>query len=148
MISLRNYIDDDAELFQKYSYKNMTIEDIKKLFAEWNSKVYQGRYFEMFAILNGQEIIGSISLYQHSANVISYGLEIFDCYRKQGFGRQAMNIAFDIAKTKGYKIVLQQIRIDNRASVALHHSLGFETDGYAYRNKKGNEVSIYLKLLV
>lgn len=34
------------------------------------------------------------------------------------------------------------------ASPALHRALGFETDGYAYINKKGNEVAIYLRSLI
>lgn len=42
---------------------------------------------------------------------------------------------------------MQQIRADNVASIALHNSLGFETDGYVYTNKKGNEVLIYIKVL-
>jgi hypothetical protein len=42
---------------------------------------------------------------------------------------------------------MQQIRADNVVSSALHNSLGFETDGYVYRNKKGNEVLIYIKVL-
>ena len=56
-------------------------------------------------------------------------------------------LAMDIAKSKGYKVVMQQIRADNVASIALHNSQGFETDGYVYTNKKGNEVLIYIKVL-
>ncbi len=58
-----------------------------------------------------------------------------------------MNAALEIAESKGYKIVLQDIRSDNIASIALHQSLGFETDKYAYVNKKGNEVFLFLKAL-
>ena len=101
----------------------------------------------MFAIVKDEEIVGRISLYQHSANVISCGPEIFEGYCRQGFAKEAMLLAMDIAKSSGYKVVMQQIRADNVASVALHNSLGFETDGYVYRNQKGNEVLIYIKVL-
>ena len=58
-----------------------------------------------------------------------------------------MSIALEIVKSKGYKIVLQQVRSDNIPSIALHLSLDFETDKYGYVNKKGNEVFLFLKAL-
>lgn len=148
MIILRNFVDDDAVTFQEKHSKHLSIEEIRDMFRKWNEKEYEGKYFEMFAIVRDKGIVGRISLYQHSENVVSCGPEIFEEYRRQGFAKQAMTLAMDIAKSKGYKIVLQQIRIDNVASIALHNSLGFETDEYVYRNKKGNEVCIYLKSLV
>ena len=102
----------------------------------------------MFAIVRDEEIVGRISLYQHSANVISCGPEIFEGYCRQGVAKEAMVLAMDIAKGKGYKVIMQQIRTDSVASIALHNSLGFETDGYVYKNKKGNEVLIYVKALI
>lgn len=148
MVVLRNFLDSDAEVFQRKSCKNISLEEIKEMLSHWNAKEHEGRYFEMFAIVNDQEIIGQISLYQHSENVISCGPEIYEGYRKQGYAGEAMMLAMDIAKEKGYKIVSQQVRADNVASIALHRRLGFETNGYVYRNRKGKEVLIYLKSLV
>lgn len=148
MISLRNFCDNDAVIFQKNYYKAISLEEIKEMFSKWNEKEYDGKYFEMFAIVKDQEIMGHISLFHHSENVIACGPEVFHCYRRQGVAKAAMMLAMDIAKSKGYKIVSQQIRVDNVASIALHQQLGFETDGYVYRNRKGNEVLIYLKTLV
>ena len=147
VITLRNFLDGDAPIFQEKHSKHLSIEEIRDMFRKWNKKEYEGKYFEMFAIVKDEDIVGRISLYQHSENVISCGPEIFEGYRRQGFAKEAMLLAMDIAKGKGYKVVMQQIRVDNVASVALHNSLGFETDGYVYRNKKGNEVLIYLKVL-
>ena len=147
MITLRNFLDSDAPIFQEKHSKHLSIEEIRDMFRKWNKKEYEGKYFEMFAIVKDEDIVGRISLYQHSENVISCGPEIFEGYRRQGFAKEAMLLAMDIAKGKGYKVVMQQIRVDNVASVALHNSLGFETDGYVYRNKKGNEVLIYIKVL-
>ena len=145
MIVLRNFKEEDAE--ELIRYKGGTLEEIKEMFSEWNKKEYKNKYYEMFAVTNGQNIIGNISLYHHSENVISCGPEIFIRYRKQGFAKEAMEKAMEKSKEMGYKIVFQQIRVDNTASIALHKSLGFETDGYIYKNKKGNEVLIYLKIL-
>lgn len=147
MLILRNFSNSDAGMFQNKHSQHLSIEEIENLFQQWNNKEYEGKYFEIFAIVKDEEIVGQISLYQHSENVISCSPEIYKgCYRR-GFAKEAMLLAMDIAKGKGYKVVLQQIRVNNVASVALHNSLGFETDGYVYRNKKGNEVLIYIKVL-
>lgn len=147
MILLRNFTADDAEVFQQKQNANMSLDEIKSMFAKWEEKQMAGKYFEMFAVIKDGEIVGAISLYQHSMSVISCGPEIFKSYRKQGIGKDAMLLAMDIAKGKGYKVMSQQIRLNNAASIALHKKLGFETDDYIYTNKNGNEVLIYIKLL-
>ncbi len=125
----------------------MSLDEIKTMLAKWDEKEFFGKYFEMYAIVKNKEIVGMISLYQHSENVISCGPEIFECYRKQGIAQEAMMLAMGIAKKKGYKLVLQQIRVDNTASIALHNKLAFETDEYIYKNSNGNDVQIFIKLL-
>ena len=147
MIVLRNFRDTDASIFQEKHSRHLSLEEIQELFRKWNLREYEGKYFEMFAIIKDEDIVGRISLYQHSENVISCGPEIFEGCCRQRFAKEAMGLAMEISKTKGYKVVLQQIRTDNEASIALHNSLDFETDGYVYRNKKGNEVLIYIKVL-
>ena len=147
MISLRNFMDEDTIEFQQKRNVNMSMNEIKDLFAKWQEKEFEGKYFEMFYVVKDNEIVGMISLYKHSESVISCGPEIFECYRKQGIAEEAMMLAMDIAKAKGYKLVSQQIRLDNTASISLHNKLGFETDGYIYKNKKGNDAVIFIKLL-
>ena len=147
MISLRNFTNDDAEVFQQKQRMNVSLDEIKAMFVKWGEKAYAGKYFEMFAVVKDREIVGYISLYQLSKSVVSCGPEVFEAYRKQGIGSEAMLLAMDIAKNKGYKLVSQQIRRNNAASIALHNKLGFETDEYIYKNKKGNEVLIYVKPL-
>ena len=117
------------------------------MFAKWEEKVYADKYFEMFAVIKDGEIVGSISLYQLSKSIVSCGPEVFKNYRKQGIGRDAMLLVMDIAKNMGYKVVSQQIGRNNAASIALHKKLGFETDEYIYKNRKGNDVLIYVKPL-
>ncbi len=62
--------------------------------------------------------------------------------------REAMLYVCTIAKEKGCKVVSQQIRTNNVASIVLHSSLGFETNGLTYTNAKGNQVAIYSKYLI
>ena len=147
MVLLRNFINDDAEAFQKKQSMHIPLGEIKAMIAQWSEKMHGGKYFEMFAVIKDGELVGSISLYQLSESVVSCGPEIFEADRKKGIGREAMLLAMEIAKNKGYRIVSQQIGRNNAASIALHNKLGFETDEYIYRNKKGNEVLIYLKAL-
>ena len=147
MVILRNFIKDDALNLQKSRYPDLSIEQIENLICEWNQKQVNDKYFEMFAILFDENIVGTISLYEHSTEAVSIGPEIFESYRRKGFAKEAMIYACDIAKEKGYKIVSQQIRMNNIASVALHSSLDFETDGLIYTNAKGNQVLTYSKHL-
>ena len=149
MITLRNFRKNDIVLLQQISgYSDLSAAQIETLMDSWNQKQFNSRFFEMYAIVSDDQIVGTISLYQQSAEVISIGPEIFVGYRRNGFAKEAMMRACQIAKEKGYKIVSQQIRIDNTASIALHASIGFETNGLIYTNAKGNQVSIYLKCLL
>lgn len=148
MIVLRNFTKADAFALQRIKHPNLSIEQIEALIHEWNLKQVNSKYFEMFAILLDENIVGTISLYQHSAEVISIGPEIFKPYRQKGLAKEAMICACTKAKEKGYKIVFQQIRTNNVASIALNSSLGFETNGLTYTNSKGNRVAIHLKSLI
>ena len=58
-----------------------------------------------------------------------------------------MTEAIKIAEQKNYKVVLQQIRTDNKASIRLHESLGFESDTNIYKNRNGNDIYIFLKII-
>ena len=148
MVTLRNFEKADAAILQRFQSPDMSLEDIRNMISGWNTFEFQGKYFEMFAVINGGQIVGTISLYQISEHMVSIGPEIFSEFQRQGFGKEAMLCALDIAKSKGYKMVAQQIKSDNIPSLALHKSLGFETDGYGYLNKKGKEVLVFLKSLL
>ena len=115
------------------------------MISDSDSKSFDGRFFEMYVVMSGEEIVGLISLFEHSASIVSIGPEIFTESRKLGYATKAMQIAIDIARSIGYKIVFQQVRVNNIASIKLHKKLGFETDNIIYKNRKNNEIFIYLK---
>ena len=126
---LRNFEKEDAFTLQQCLYSDFSIEKIESMICDWNTKQFNGKYFDMFAIVSDEKIVGTISLYQHSTEVVSIGPEIFCEYRRKGFAKEAMKCASQTAKEKGFKIVSQQIRVDNTASI-------------------GKKVSIYLKSLI
>ncbi|MBO5788817.1 MAG: GNAT family N-acetyltransferase [Clostridia bacterium] len=148
MILLRNFKKEDASGLQERGFSNLSKEQVEALICDWDKKQFNGKYFEMYAIVSDEKIVGTISLYQHSSEVVSIGPEVFCEYRRKGFAKEAMICACQMAKEKGFKIVSQQIRTNNAASIALHCSLGFETSGLVFTNAKGNQVSIYLKCLI
>ena len=148
MITLRNFEETDAAVLQASSYSGRTLDEIRAMIADWRKREHNGKYSEKLAVVLDGVIVGMLFLYQHTTEVISIGPEIFPGYRKRGLGKVAMSLACDFAKDKGFKIVSQQIRTDNAASIALHTALGFESNGLVYTNQKGNAVVFYLKSLL
>ena len=144
MISLRNFTEMDALELQKNKYRNKTISEVQEMIREMNKKCYSEKYFEMFAVVHQEQIVGMISLYEHSKWVVSCGPEIFDSECRKGYGYEALLRALLIAREKGYKIAAAQIRTDNVASIALHKKARFELE-HEYVNSKGNNVYFMLR---
>ena len=148
MITIRNFECGDAAALQLAVYTERSVEEIEEMISQWNVKQFNGKYSEKLAVLQDETLVGELFLYQHTSEVISIGPEVFPAHRKKGIGKMAMKLALDFAKEKGFKIVSQQIRVDNMASIALHTALGFETNGLTYISPKGSEVAFYLKSLL
>lgn len=147
MITIRKFICKDAESLQKILYPDMSVDEISEMIYEWNTCVCRGRTFEMFAIISDEKIVGYVSLYEHSKTVASAGVEVIAEERGKGIASEAVCRLMQYAFEKGYRIILDQIRKDNTASIRLHERLGFESDGYVYRNQRDQEVVLYLKPL-
>ena len=146
MILLRSFNWDDVSILKENVFIDKSQNEILSIIQEWQTLSFNGKYFEMFAIAEGDKIVGSISLYQHNDYIISAGPEIFKEYRRKGYAFEAMKQAYDYAKKRGYKIATAQIRKDNIASLRLHEKLGFALDREMI-NKHGKEVCIYIKHL-
>ncbi len=146
MILLRNFNQNDIPVLQKNIFTDKNQEEILSIVQEWQTLDFNGKFFEMFAIVESDNIVGTISLYQHNDYIISAGPEIFTEYRRKGYAFEAMKQAYEYAKKIGYKIATAQIRKDNIASLRLHKKFGFVLDCEMI-NKHGNEVYIYIKLL-
>jgi len=146
MVTIRNFQEQDCFVLQQYKYQNKSIAEVKEMIAQWNTKQYDGKYFEMFAICLQEEVVGLVSLYQHNDHIISAGPIIFQPFRRLGYGYAAIHLAYKYAKGQGYKIASAQIKTDNIASIRLHEKFGFQRDCKMI-NRNGNEVYIYLKRL-
>ncbi len=146
MVTLRPFEGGDAGALQKF-YPKMTVEDARRLIDEWKNRSCNGRYFEMFAIDADGELVGEISLYHHSKSAVSIGPGVFEPFRRRGYAKAATALALKAAGERGYRLALQQVRADNAPSIALHEGMGFETDGYVYKNRRGEDILIYLRLI-
>ena len=147
-VCLRQFNIDDAELLRANQMSDATIEEVKEIIESWKSKTYQGKYFEMFALTVNDTVVGSISLYGRADKIASIGAEIFLDERGKGYAAEGLKLVMEKAKGMGYLLAQDQVGTDNAVSIALHEKLGFETDGYVYKNAKGRDVLIYSKCLI
>ena len=104
MVSLRHFTPADAQVLLESQYSDMSLEQAQDMIADWNQLTFQGRYFEVFAILQDKTIVGQISLYQHSPSVLEIGPVVYPAHQRHGYAKEAMELALGIAKSKGYRI--------------------------------------------
>lgn len=110
-------------------------------------KKHNGRYFEAFAIEVGDDLVGCLSIYQRTTSSVSLGIEIFAAHQGKGHGARALEEGLRLAKEKGFALVMDQVNVDNRASLAIHRKAGFECDGYTYKNGNDHLVCLWIKVL-
>jgi len=139
MIELRNFTNKDCEFIKNNFYPNMSTSDIDNMINNWNKFLYDNVYFEMFAVLSDNEIVGSVSLYEQGDSIIGAGIRTIESHRNNGYGFKAVELALEHAKQKGYTKAVAQISVNNLASIALHKKLDFSIVS-KYINRKGNEV--------
>lgn len=148
MIKLRQFTISDIDFILnnwstteriKGCYFPSDVKKLTKIINEWAARIYQGKYFEQFAILDNECIVGMISLYEFNASFVSTGVIIDKKYYRNGYAVQALNLIKEVAKRKGYKQLISTCRTDNYASIKLHEKCKFNNRGKSI-NKKGNEI--------
>ena len=147
MITLRRFAREDAEDVKQSFYPDMTVSEAADMIDEWNSGVFGGRRFDMFAIVSDGRIVGYVSLYERAGTTASVGAEVIPCERGNGAATEALALLTRYASEQGYLVLVDQVRADNKASIRLHEKLGFETDGYVCTNQRGHEVLLYVKAI-
>lgn len=143
---LRHFTEADLPVLRTYYVPERTDEEIMELLTQWNAGMFQGKHFEMFALCDGDTVVGMVSLYQHNGYIVSAGPEVFEPFRRRGYGEAGLRLAYEHAGRQGYTIASAQIRTDNDASIRLHEKLGFLRD-CEMTNRRGNRVYTYLKQL-
>lgn len=147
MVSLREFCEKDVAALQKHQYPDLSSTEISQMILDWNKRVYDGKYFEMFAVLKDNDVVGSVSLFQQSEDSVSYGVHIFEGFRRQGFAYEGLLLVMQIAKSKCYRFALANIRKSNAASMKLSEKLGFRyVDEHI--TSKGISVNSYVKELI
>jgi len=146
MLTLRAMTPNDCQLFAGSSYAAMSPDAISQMLAESAAKDHGGKYFELFAAMEGDRCVGFISLYALNDREVSCGPEIKAPSRNQGFATQAVTQAMAYAKSLGFTKAVAQVRVDNAPSIALHQKLGFSAEK-EYLNAKGNPVIWFTKIL-
>jgi len=147
MVSLRNFTLQDIPVLQKEQGYDKPKKELTDIIQRGNKKSYERRYFEMFAIIDGGELKGTVSLYQHTSTAVSLGVEIFSAHQRQGFGFKGEMLAIEQAKKLGYKIVAGHVRVDNAASIALQKKLGFEVY-HEMTNPQGIKMYFFIRSLL
>ena len=147
MTVLRHFRQEDVETVRRSLYPDADDAEAAGLIDEWNAGVWQGKPFEMLAVLSEGRLVGQASLLEHSPSVVSAGIEISAAERNRGLGTGALAALISLAREKGYRVMMNQVRADNRASIRMHEGLGFESDGYVYRNRQDREVILFIKPL-
>ncbi len=146
MIFIRPVRCDDKGIFQDTSYAAMSSNAMEIMLSESLAKSHDGRYFELFAVMDEKTCVGFVSLYETAPKTVSCGPEIKSQYRQQGYGYVAVSQALARADLLHFTKAVAQIRQDNTASIALHQKLGF-TLCRSYINKKGHPVLEFTKML-
>lgn len=63
MISLRHFTEADAEIIRQKHWTDLSTEEIVSIINDWKSLEYEGKYFEMFAIVVDDMAVGYIHLW-------------------------------------------------------------------------------------
>ena len=137
---------NEIEILDLTEYNNLTIEKRRLLVQDSEKEICRGDFFRFYLIKMQDETIGVINMCGHGTDDISVAPEIFKDFRNKGFATKSLNIAYDIAKEKGFKKVIAGIRIENIASQKLHEKLGFNYEG-KFTSKSGKIMKRYSKLL-
>ena len=146
MLELRPLCEEDLRDLEGTSYADMSREEKLAMLRESEEKSHSGSYFEIFAVCDGDELVGLLNLYAHSKHLISISPEIRTSLRRKGYGYAAEELALCFAADRGYTAAVASVREDNAASIALHEKLGFET-GVCAMTVRGVPIRVMIKTL-
>ena len=141
-VTIVQYTADKTDVLKQY-YPDLSAETSEEMASGYKN----GHFSRFFLVYADGELVGTVSLYQHSGYIVSAGPEIFPQFRRRGYAYEAMRQAYDYAKEHGFLLAQAQIRTDNEASIRLHEKLGFLRSWEDLTNRRGNKVYMYSKIL-
>lgn len=145
-IKLLHFCADDAPLLRERQYPNLSLQDIENYIRRWNTFEHKGRYFEALKISLDGKTIGYLSLYEQTADVVSFGIEIYPPFQRRGYGTLALKKGITYAKKLGFSVAVAERLDKNEASRKLLENAAFVFERN-YVNTKGRLVAYYSKPL-
>lgn len=148
-MTLRPLTYADIPTLSRYAqgWTKLTDAQCRDMLDEMHTPREDGKYYEIFAVENADgDMVGTVSLFQHTRDAVSAGPEIFAPYRRCGYATEALNTAYARAAARGFRIAVAQVRLNNTASLALHRKCGFEAD-HEFVNRHGNRVVFLIKAI-
>ena len=146
-LSLSPLASEDVPFLTGTGYEAMPEKAKQKMLSDSQAKQYaDGNYFEVFTLRDGTDVIGFVSLYSKEPGFVSIGLDIREQYRRRGFATRSAEPIAELLAEKGFSVIRNTVRTDNKASVLLHEKLGFTlTDQYT--TDKGRNVYVFEKAI-
>ena len=122
---IRHFEIKDIKILQKYRYPKLHDIQILALINEWNKGGNSGRYFEMFTIVSGGNVVGELSIQEHTKDSVSVGIHIFEPFRRNGYSANCIKYALKKAKELGYPYVVFLIDKSNELATKIAEKSGF-----------------------
>ena len=151
-VTLRNIVDGDLNFIcnnwlddERMQIFPKDIEELKLMINSLQTKKYNGKYFEMFLIID-KFPVGVISLYHQTDDEASVGIYIDSMKTGKGYGTAGYSEIIKIAKQKGYKFLSAGVLADNFASIQLHEKFGFKKISESLNKHNRKQVKYILKL--
>jgi len=79
-----------------------------------------------FFILSDGQHAGGITVHSVKESSFSYGVAVAPHMRQKGVAKAALALLFALMKQRGFSHAVVQVAPENQASLALHHTLGFQ----------------------
>lgn len=138
-ITLRSFTADDASDVRRFLYPKCTEKTVLTKISEWNTRCFEGRYCEFFAVVAEEDLVGYVQLTQQPDGTVSAGAHIFSDFRGKGYGTKGVTLLLSKAKEMGYPSVSARVRKSNVPSCKLCKTVGFSIVGQDV-TAKGREV--------
>ncbi len=146
MIHIRAISENDIQELSGTSYDKMSEHDKLKMIQDSLAQKYEDSYFEIYTVLNDDQVVGFMNIFARSEHIVSISPEIKEEHRNKGFAFEAEKLVLDVERKKNFSAAYASVREDNVASIALHKKLGFEKVAKC-NGTEGDPIFIYIKLL-
>ena len=143
---IRHFEIKDIKVLQKYRYPNKNDLEILKLINQWNMSGGSGRYFEMFSAVHSGQVVGEISLQEHTKDSLCLGIHIFEPFRMKGFGSFCLKFAIKKSLELNYPYLICLVEKNNLIASKMLIKHGFVSMN-EFINPKGVEIVTYKRLL-